>query len=323
MIIFEKMNNLEAISFESVIDSNNVSYKNWKGGLKPFYFIVWKDIATGYVLLVAIALGSHFLQEALPAVNALNGVISAALMGFMLAYLALFIHEAGHFNIHPNKKTNDRLATLFFGLLFGIDIRSYRKIHWQHHLHLGTPADTEISYFNSLNWVFITKMLSGIHLIKTIRDKSSQSVLTSQMKKDSFKMLLLGLVFNLLIVAMLYLVLGWLQAIAWIIGMSIFFPFFATLRQLLEHRSEEAEKSIDYKKEEHGKVSRLFHFNLISRFFGGAGFTHHMIHHWDPQISYTRLKDVQKFLLNCDATKKIVNTSQTTYTQTFKKVFYK
>ncbi len=323
MFIFGKMNNLETISFDSVIDGNNISYKHWKVGLKPLYSIVWKDIALAYVFLLAIVSGSYFLQQALPVVNVLNVLASSALLGFTLAYLALFIHEAGHFNIHPNKKINDLLATLLFGLLFGIDIRSYRKVHWQHHLYLGTPADTEISYFNSLNWVFITKMLSGIHLLKTIRDKSSQSVLTRQMRKDSFNMLLLGVGFNLLIIAAFYLALGWLQAIAWVIGMTIFFPFFATLRQLLEHRSEEADQTIDYKKAAHGKVSRIFHFNLISRFFGGAGFTHHMIHHWDPQISYTRLKDVQKFLLECNATKEIINTSQTTYAQTFKKVFYK
>jgi fatty acid desaturase len=317
------MNNLEPIPFDSVIDSNNIPYKTWKDDLKPRYFVVWRDILLGYLLLFLTLAGSHYLQEIFPRINFFNLLISAALLGFILAYLALFIHEAGHFNIHPNKQTNDLLATFFFGLLFGIDIRSYRKIHWQHHLHLGTPTDSEISYFNSLNWSFVAKMLSGIHLVKTIRDKNSHSLLTSQMQKDSFKMLLVGFIFNLLIILILFFAFGWLQALGWILAMTLFFPFFATLRQLLEHRSEWADNSIDYKKVEHGKVSRLFQFNLISRFFGGAGFTHHMIHHWDPQISYTRLKDVQKFLLNCSATREIISSSQTTYTQTIKKIFSK
>jgi hypothetical protein len=45
-----------------------------------------------------------------------------------------------------------------------------------------------------------------------------------------------------------------------------------------------------------------------------------MIHHWDPQISYTRLKDIEKFLADCEKTSLIIQSSRTTYTKVFKKL---
>jgi fatty acid desaturase len=221
------------------------------------------------------------------------------------------------------KKKNDLLATIFFGFLFGIELPSYRKIHWQHHLHLGTPSDTEVSYFNVLSTSFLLESFTGIHLLKTIRDKSTQNVLSEKMKKNGFKMLIAGALFNLAIIIIFVACHCWMQALEWTVAMLIFFPFFAALRQLLEHRSEAAEKKINYRTVPHGKISRLFQSNLFSRFFGGAGFTLHMVHHWDPQISYTRLKDIAAFLSDSRITKEIMTASKTTYSKTFTKLFSK
>jgi hypothetical protein len=38
-----------------------------------------------------------------------------------------------------------------------IDVRDYRKVHFQHHRALGTVDDSEISYFFPLNLMFFVK----------------------------------------------------------------------------------------------------------------------------------------------------------------------
>ena len=40
----------------------------------------------------------------------LEVALGAAAIGYAIAYLQLFIHEAAHFNLHPNRRTSDRLA---------------------------------------------------------------------------------------------------------------------------------------------------------------------------------------------------------------------
>ena len=115
-------------------------------------------------------------------------------------------------------------------------------------------------------------------------------------------------------------ILSFSHMITWILGFGIFFPFFATLRQVLEHRDELAHPSTDFNKESHGKVSRLFVHSILSSSFGSAGFTRHLIHHWDPQISYTRLKDIEAFLLRSEKTASIIQTSRTNYYTVMKKL---
>ncbi len=314
------MNNLESIPFESVSAPGGLSYKEWRSGLRPRYTMVWRDILFGYAAIFSLIALSAWLQTQYPGWVILNIIVTALATGYFIAYLSLFIHEAGHFNIHPDKKINDRLAAIFLCAVLGLDVKTYRKIHWMHHVHLGTPEDTEISYHNAITPGFIFETITGLHLVKVIRKKTGNNLLTGTMKKDSRIMLFIGLLLNALIIAAAIYAGYWHIAIIWVGAMFIFFPFFATLRQILEHRSELASAKTDFAKTPHGKLSRLFVSGPFSSSFGAAGFNKHMIHHWDPQVSYTRLKDIEQFLLQCDAVKNIVRSSRTSYLASFKKL---
>jgi len=68
------------------------------------------------------------------------------------------------------------------------------------------------------------------------------------------------------------------------------------LRQLLEHRNEMADKKTDYTIVAHGKITRIFNSNLFASMYGSAGFTRHLLHHLEPQISYTNLNQLELFL---------------------------
>lgn len=313
-------NNLEGISIDEVADSKGTAYANFRNNLHPRYSKVWFDITKGYFFLLLISGATIFLSNQFYSFWWIIVIISCMLIGYVAAYLALFIHEAGHYNIHPDKKINDRLASIFLCLPFGLSLKSYRKIHWQHHVHLGTPEDTEVSYFYALSKMFLLETLTGIHLLRTIMRKENSSVLTKEQVQQSRLMLLAGLVLHIIIVSSAILTGNWPFAIAWMLGFGIIFPFFATIRQILEHRDELAHHATNFNKQQHGKVSRLFVHTIISSSFGSAGFTRHMIHHWDPIISYTRLKDIEEFLLTCDKTASIIQSSRTTYTKVFKKL---
>lgn len=314
------LNNLEGIGFDEVTDTNGIPYSLFREELKPYYTRVLVDILKGYGWLVLISTAIIILTRQFHAWWWITSLPGAALIGYTAAYLALFIHEAGHFNIYPDKKINDRLATLLLCLPFGLSLKSYRKVHWQHHVHLGTPDDAEVSYFNALSKLFFVETLTGIHLLKTMRKKNGVDVLTPEQQTQSRYMLFAGIVFHLAVVVVSFLTGNWPFALSWIAGFGIFFPFFATIRQVLEHRDELASSAINYHRQNHGKVSRLFANTLLSSSFGSAGFTRHMIHHWDPHVSYTRLKDIEEFLARSERTASIIKESKTSYRTTLKKL---
>lgn len=313
-------NNLEGISFDEVTDKTGISYAVFRTTLLPRYTKVISDIIKGYFFLLLISCLVILLDRTYPSLWWVYISAGSILIGYIAAYLALFIHEAGHYNVHPDKKINDSLATFFLCLPFGLSMKSYRKIHWQHHLYLGTPQDTETSYFNPLTKLFILETLTGIHLLRTILKKENNNVLTKEQKKESSIMLIAGFMLHAIILALTFLTGHWTFAITWILGFGIFFPFFATIRQILEHRDELADHATDFNKIQHGKVSRLFIHTILSSSFGAAGFTRHMIHHWDPQISYTRLKDIEDFLQYNKKTAEIIHSSKTSYSSVLKKL---
>jgi fatty acid desaturase len=317
------MTNLEEIAYTDALHPDGRTYAVWRKGLKPRYSIVWRDIVLGYMGIGIIFFLASFLSIDRPIIYGIGSLIGAVVLGSVLAYLSLFLHEAGHFNLHPRKKINDRLAFIFLGIPFGTDINSYRKIHWQHHLHLGTTADAENSYFNALTSSFLLETFTGLHLLKVLRKKNANHLLTPRMKKNSFQLLVASGLLSMAITLVFILTKFWAGAFMWLAGMFIFFPFFATLRQILEHRDELAQQKTNYYHVNHGKLTRIFTSNLFSRFFGGAGFNKHLIHHWDPQISYTRLNDIEQFLSQCPATKALVESASTTYFKTFRKLVFK
>ena len=214
------------------------------------------------------------------------------------------------------------MANVFLCSWLGLDIRAYRKIHWQHHLHLATPTDTENSYFNPLSFSFIAETLTGIHLVRVITNKSNKEFLGKELSKRAVLMLLIGVVIHLFLLAIAIYYNNLQFAITWILAMAIFFPFFATIRQVIEHRDEMATEHKDFYHSTRGRVSRIFSSGVFSYLFGAAGFNKHLIHHWDPHLPFTALTRAEKFLLRCKRTQDIVESSRTSYLTVFKKLLF-
>jgi fatty acid desaturase len=279
------------------------------------------EIAAAYaamalVLAALVAWGPGW-PEAVPAV-----LVAGALIGYALQYLNNFFHEAAHYNLAPGRDRNDRLTNLLMGWLFGSSIALYRRTHFQHHRALGTTEDSENSYFDALGVRYLAGGLFGVKAIRTLRRwRETQHTLdarTDSPSPDGSRLAWVAVTaaVNLGIAALLVVVGSPAAAVAWLGGLLIVFPFLASLRQLLEHRSEDASADVDYTKVDHGPVNRLFGDGPLASTLGSAGFNRHALHHWEPQTSYTRLKDIERYLLRTPIAD-LVRNRQTSYRDTF------
>lgn len=279
------------------------SYNQFKKTLTPDYAKAWRDIAIGWILLsVTVLLGGWLLQQTLyTGWLIFITIVTSAFAGFLVSYLVNFFHEAAHFNLSADKNKNEIYANLFIGLLIGQSIQYYRIVHWEHHKSLGTTTDTERSYFESPGFKFMLASVTGIRAIKLLLLRNNFVTkdiekFTRQIKSISRKQLLFSIVFHLVILTVMAFFRQWWLIAAWCIAIGCWYPLFGSLRQVLEHRDDHADKKTNYSSQPHGKFTRIFGDSLFDKTFGSAGFNKHLLHHLEPQVSYTRLDDLEKFL---------------------------
>ena len=296
-------------------------YQRFVQPLRPRYLRVWIDIAIGYLGLL-IGVGGVCILSGVGIEAGIAGTLLGAIwIGYWMAYLQLFIHEAAPYNVYPTRRGNEVLCNLFLSSWTATYISHYRQVHFGHHRHLGTPEDTETSYFNALSLRFILELLFGVHALRIIMHRSEVERSEPVARRTLFDRLPLAaslllhgtLIVGLLGAGQLY------AAIAWIGGMGVCFPFLAGLRQILEHRDDAAVATTDFRVVPHGSVTRLFSGGIFAVTFGGAGFARHLLHHWEPQVSYTRLEELEKFLAETKAGA-ILERRRTTYLATLRQL---
>lgn len=313
-----------SIKKENLVNSHGVRYYDFLETMPPRYSIVWVHLLSGHLSIVVVSLASILIGVRNPSLIPILVLLSSIILGYAVAYIMLFIHEAAHYNLAKSRKKNDILANIFIGSLLGLHIKDYREIHWGHHRYHGQINDPEHIYFDPLNISFFVESLSGIKLIRVFLDrnkrlKGSDPVL-GQKSWESKMMMVAGLFINGTIILFsfwsgyLFFILIWLAAF------MIFFPFFASLRPILEHRDEHAKASIDYSKVPHGVTNRLLGDGPITSTFGGAGFNRHLLHHIEPKVSYTRLREFETYLMDTQF-KEEIKRHKTTYWKTFKNLF--
>ncbi len=322
------------------------NYMDFLKGLKPDYRKVWRDLALGFVMIVLVMLAGAMAQAASGG-SVLITLLIALAAGYWIAYVQLFIHEGAHFNLATDRARSDLLCDVFIGSLIGTSVRRYRIVHFQHHRAIGSPDDTEHTYFFPLNLVFLVKALFGLRAVEVYlsrgkfvsgvreaRPASSRvadeaSGVSDGDKKGSSResfesrdiaVLLIGLVIHAAVVLGTFALAGPYVAASWVLSVAVFFPFFGALRQLLEHRDDEADPTIDYFRAPHGAITRMFGDGPVSSTFGGAGFNRHLLHHWEPTVSYTNLPQLERFLMTTPMGD-VLLARRSSYAQAFLKLF--
>jgi fatty acid desaturase len=287
-------------------DRDGLPFSEFRKQLTPRYGIVWTHIALGYTALIVTGTTIVLTAAALP--EWLRVTSGALLFGLAHAFIQLFFHEAAHYNIAATRTTNDRLANVFVGAMYGLEISAYRVVHFEHHRRLGTTMDTERSYFDPLNMRFFAEALLGVKVLRVLTRRNA--IVTSSPSPDRVghdaqsgarRQRIVAMAIHLALLGAVVLSGQLALALAWMLGTFSVMPLLAALRQLLEHRSESGDPAIDYSQVDHGAVNRLFGDGPFASTFGGAGFNRHLLHHWEPQISYTRLHELEAYLLRTPA----------------------
>lgn len=317
---------MESLKLAALVDDAGRDYAAFRRALRPRWWRVGADLALGYAMLLATAwLLLRFAPPGVPA--ALPGAALAAVsFGYWMAYLQLFLHEAAHFNLAPSRAWNDRLANALIGTWVGTSIADYRAIHWQHHRLHGETTDTERSYFSALDARFLLEGLTGLSALRVILFRRER-LQASPARAGGVSKWPMSMSMSMVALALHGAIVGgslatghWPLALAWLAGVGVCFPFFGALRQLLEHRAEAASRSIDYRVTPHGRTTRLFREGPLASTFGAAGFTRHLLHHWDSSVSYTNLAQVEIFLLGCAAARPHL-AAKTTYLSAFRALY--
>lgn len=256
-----------------------------------------------------------------------SGILTIPLaiwISFWMHAFTLHFHEAAHFNIHRNPKVNDVLAWILLTPFTGISINEYRASHWKHHLFLGTMGDTETSYAEPLSIKTILESLSGAYLIKIVNRyfhyfRKLDSTKSQTHSTQTFALTLSLMLSVQLIVMISLLCISPFAATAWVLNLFVFGPFIARIRQTLEHRPFDARNNFDSAQTNQAACNRIFGGDLFSRSFGAAGFNRHLLHHYEPRVSYTCFDEFEAFLLETEL-RETIESCRLNYWGTFRRL---
>jgi fatty acid desaturase len=288
---------LGRVDRRQLVDSRGVAFAEFRRTLKPRFGRVWLEIAAGYLVLIVLSSGLFWAQSKLGAWALLLVPPAGFAVGLSVHFINMFMHEAAHYGLAPSRVANDRLANAFVTILIGQDVRRYRAIHFDHHRHLGTVRDTERAYFARMSPRFLLEALTGIQALRVVALNRGRA--GAKLRPSGgllHRQLVLGVLLHALLLGTALYFGYYVFAAAWLVGLGGAFPFFTAVRQVLEHRSEAASRSVDYAAQDHGPCNRLFGAGPFASIFGGVGFNRHMLHHWEPQISYTCLAALERYL---------------------------
>ena len=238
------------------------------------------------------------------------------------------LHEGSHYLLAKSRVGNDVFSNVFSGWFVLADVKAYRKLQVLHHKNLGDELDPKKSHMEKLDLTLLLAAFSGFGSLRILRQrkKFKDEHLSSQQTDELSPMIpILGLIMHLMIAASLLNYMSMKQAVIWIVCTFFVTPGLGIVRNILEHRYVE---TVDVEVWEllMGKAisnespsqvtTRIFTLSKLSSIWGSMGFTRHLIHHWDPSISFLNLDKVHNFLLNTQIGEQL-RAMDTTFSSTF------
>ena len=218
---------------------------DWRAGMEVLLHWLW--------IVAAFALVYFWT-------NVLTIVVAMFILGGKQLACAILMHDAGHYAVFKNKKTNEFIGQWLGAYLIFQDTKKYRTYHYRHHVETGTAEDPDLlltrgyptsrksmfrKIFRDLSGQTGVKALVGLvlmHLGYLEYNLGGQAVKVSQKNRSwgaffrvFFKNLGKPILANLFLFLLLYyLASPWLYLL-WVVAYLTTFQFCLRIRSMAEH----------------------------------------------------------------------------------------
>ncbi|HUH73271.1 MAG TPA: fatty acid desaturase family protein [Chitinophagales bacterium] len=203
-------------------------------------------------------------------------------------------HEACHFNLFKNKKTNDWVGNIFIAWPIFIDIQDMRKIHFSHHKYLQTKDDPEIKHleYDEFQFPLSRKKL----LLILFKDLLGYNFIKYRWNYTKWRFVFKNLkIYQVIFYSIVLLGFAWSShfftcILLWIVPYMTIYQLLNRVRLYSEHFN--LPDQLEYK-------TRTLHLPMWSAFFiAPYGLGYHAEHHFYPSVPFYNLKKLHKEISN-------------------------
>jgi fatty acid desaturase len=285
-------------------NASGQTYRDFRKTLNTNFFKVQFGIITTFVsMLLVVAL----------AFTATSSVVLFALalpLALIQHRILNVIHEGAHFLLSNNRNKNDLFCNLFSGWFILCDVDQYRITHIEHHRNLGTEFDPENAHMEKLDLTWLISVITGFATLRRLTTRAAHRKKIGSRADTKLRHLIvpiIGVLIHLQVLIAMFLWASYPVLVFWALTTFFLTPALGIVRNLLEHKYvESVQPEIWYqilgREQPQNLVSsvttRTFTHSALSKLYGSMGFTRHLIHHWDPAISFSNLEEVHNFLLD-------------------------
>ncbi|HTW89466.1 MAG TPA: fatty acid desaturase family protein [Candidatus Binataceae bacterium] len=251
------------------------------------------QIVAEWVLIVAaIYAGAHYW-------NPLLYLLMVVFIGARQHALLILMHEGTHYRLSRHRRLNDWVGELLLAWPFFVTMRSYRRNHIAHHLHMNTDRDPDWrrkldqpqwrfpKHWAEIAWLLFSDV-TGLNAIGLIRLARS---LAAEGDAPPRSYVIARLAFYLA-AAVLIVISGGLHLflLYWVV------PYFTWLAMILHVRSIAEHFSIP----DGGGIRagvRTTHVNFLERLLVAPNnVNYHAEHHRFPSVPFYRLPELHRLL---------------------------
>ncbi|MGB1204598.1 MAG: fatty acid desaturase family protein [Chitinophagales bacterium] len=235
-------------------------------------------------------------------------------IGARMHALGILGHDGMHYLLFKNKTINDFVTHWFLLFPIGFSLKTFRKVHFEHHKHLNTTKDPEYMNLRQYEEYDFPKTMRGI-LFTLVKDVTGFNSLVYTLKKwrhrwegnekslQMFAFLQPKKIAVLLVFGLFLYFAGLLDELVlyWFVPMATWFVFCIRLRVIGEHEA--------LTKTALGETRNVIP-TFFERWFIVPNYhSLHLVHHLYPSIpTYHLLEGHQKLMENETYKQEAVNT---------------
>lgn len=225
--------------------------------------------------------------------------------------LSLVAHEGAHTLLSKSRRMNDFLARWFFAAPVLLPFSTYRKRHFEHHLHACTVRDTKDLYRQKITGIFLAieffKAISGFDFFKqvflvlnhSVKDHSGNNYSKRTANPIFFYDIFSIVLSQFAIVVFFVAFYSWTYyLLAWILPLFTINMLCGKLRSIVERQplSSDSPNQINskYFKGTSAPFCRSISPTIFEKFLlTKINFCYHAEHHLYPSVSYQFLPNIR------------------------------